>query len=255
MVRYFLKLAYRGTNFHGWQAQENAHTVQEELNRKIGLMAGEAVNLVGCGRTDTGVHAREFYAHFELNDPLQIQEKDFVVKLNGFLSRDIVVFGLFSVPGDYHARFSVTQRTYRYYISRRKDPFERSFCLEYTAPLDIEAMQKAAGYLLKFTDFTSFSKLHTQTKTNDCNIKEAFWEVQGNMLIFTITADRFLRNMVRAVVGTLLEVGKEKMKPGEIENVIHAKDRGKAGYSVPAKGLFLEKVEYPFSLDDSDMKS
>ncbi len=249
MVRYFLKLAYKGTAYHGWQVQENAHTVQEELNRKIGLLTGETVSLVGCGRTDTRVHAREFYAHFDVSVSLHFLEKDFVSKLNSFLSRDIVIFDLFPVPGDYHARFSAKQRTYKYYISKRKDPFERDFCLEYTAPLDVKAMQKATGYLMKFTDFTSFSKLHTQTLTNECHIKQAFWEDFGDKLVFTITADRFLRNMVRAIVGTLLEVGKGKMKPEEIEDVIKAKDRGKAGYSVPAKGLFLEKVEYPFSLD------
>ena len=246
MVRYFLKLAYNGTAYHGWQIQENAHTVQAELNRKVSLMTGEEVNLVGCGRTDTGVHAREFYAHFDLNEPLGFWEEDFVYKLNSFLSKDIVIFDLYQVPEDYHARFSATQRTYKYYISTRKNPFERDFCLEYTAPLDVEAMQKAAGYLLKFTDFTSFSKLHTQTKTNDCLIKEASWEISEDKLVFTITADRFLRNMVRAVVGTLLEIGKGKMKPEEIKDVIKAKDRGAAGFSVPAKGLFLEKVEYPF---------
>lgn len=255
MVRYFLKLAYRGTNYHGWQIQENARTVQEELNQKIGLMTGETVNLVGCGRTDTGVHAREFYAHFELINPLSFQEKDFVVRLNSFLSRDIVVFDLFPVPEDYHARFSAIERTYKYYISRIKDPFERNFCLEYNAPLNIDAMKEATGYLFNFTDFTSFSKLHTQTVTNDCHIKKAFWELYDEKLVFTITADRFLRNMVRAIVGTLLEVGKGKMNPQEIEDVIMAKDRAKAGYSVPAKGLFLEKVEYPFSLDSSVRKS
>jgi tRNA pseudouridine38-40 synthase len=251
MVRYFLKLAYKGAAYHGWQIQENARTIQEELNHKIGLVTGDPVNLVGCGRTDTGVHAREFYAHFDLKVPLNFPEQDFVAKLNSFLSDDIVIFGLYQVPGDYHARFSATQRTYKYYISRRKAPFDRDFCLEYTGTLDVEAMQEAAGHLLKFTDFTSFSKLHTQTKTNDCVIKEAFWEVQGDKLIFTITADRFLRNMVRALVGTLLEVGKGKMKPDEMEDVIQAKDRSEAGYSVPARGLFLEKVEYPFSLDNA----
>lgn len=255
MVRYFLKLAYNGAAYHGWQIQKNAHTVQAELNRKVSLMTGEEVNLVGCGRTDTGVHAREFYAHFDLNSPIKIAGEDFIFKLNSFLSKDIVISGLYQVPQDYHARFSATQRTYKYYISKRKDPFERDFCLEYTAPLDVEAMQKAADYLLKFIDFTSFSKLHTQTKTHECHIQEAFWEETEDKLIFTIKADRFLRNMVRAIVGTLLEIGKGKMKPEEIEAVIRAKDRGAAGYSVPAKGLFLEKVKYPFSLHDVHSKS
>ncbi len=252
MVRYFLKLAYKGTSFHGWQIQDNAPTIQEELNHKICLMTGESVNLVGCGRTDSGVHAREFYAHFDMSAPLSVPEEDFVAKLNSFLSRDIVIYGVYHVPDEYHARFNATQRTYKYYISRKKAPFDRDFCLEYTGPLDVNSMQEAAGYLMKFTDFTSFSKLHTQTKTNDCVIKEAFWETEGDRLIFTITADRFLRNMVRAVVGTLLEVGKGKMKPEEMATVIRAKDRSRAGYSVPAQGLFLEKVVYPFSLDPAD---
>lgn len=249
MVRYFLKLAYRGTAYHGWQVQGNAYTVQEELNEKISLLIGEQVNLVGCGRTDTGVHAREFYAHFGVEKPLPFREKDFILKLNGFLSKDIVAFRLIPVPEDYHARFSAVSRTYKYYISQEKDPFARDFCLEYTAPLNIDAIQQATAFLLQFKDFTSFSKLHTQTRTNDCHITQAVWEIVNNQLIFTITADRFLRNMIRAVVGTLLEVGKERLKPDDMENIIRARNRAKAGYSVPARGLFLEKVEYPFNLD------
>jgi len=248
MIRYFLKLAYRGTAYHGWQIQENAHTVQAELNEKISLFLGESINSMGCGRTDTGVHAREFYAHFEMQNPISLQADEFVYKLNRFLPPDISISRLQKVPNDLHARFSALSRTYRYYISLDKNPFERDFCLEYSGDLQLEAMQEAASLLKNYTDFTSFSKLHTQRETNNCSIREAFWKKEGSMLIFTISADRFLRNMVRAVVGTLLEIGKGKLKPSDMKTIIEARDRRKAGFSVPAKGLFLEKVVYPFDL-------
>ena len=247
MIRYFLKLAYKGTAYHGWQIQENAHTVQAEINEKISTLLGEQINVVGCGRTDAGVHAREFYAHFEVEKPIKWKPADFVFKLNRFLPRDIAVYLLKEVPNDLHARFSATSRTYRYYISQRKDPFSHDLSMEYTGHLNLEAMQEAASYLNDYTDFTSFSKLHTQTTTNNCSIKEAFWTNENNYLIFTITADRFLRNMVRAIVGTLLEIGKGKMKAADIKAVIEARDRSLAGFSVPAQGLFLEQVSYPYS--------
>jgi len=246
MIRYFLKLAYRGTAYHGWQVQENAHTVQAEINEKLSTLLGEPVNVVGCGRTDTGVHAREFYAHFEVAQPIRWKVKDFVFKLNRFLPHDIAVYFLKEGPNDLHARFSATSRTYRYYISQRKDPFSRDLSMEYTGHLNMEAMQEAASYLKNYTDFTSFSKLHTQTATNNCKIQEAFWATEGSYLVFTITADRFLRNMVRAIVGTLLEIGKGKMKATDIKTVIEARDRSRAGFSVPAQGLFLEQVNYPY---------
>jgi tRNA pseudouridine38-40 synthase len=247
MIRYFLKLAYRGTAYHGWQVQENAHTVQAEINEKLSILLDEPINVVGCGRTDTGVHAREFYAHFEVEKPIKWEPDDFVFKLNRFLPQDIAVYLLKEVPNDLHARFSATSRTYRYYISQRKDPFQRDLSLEYTGALDLEAMQEAASYLKNYTDFTSFSKLHTQTATNNCKIAEAFWTTEGSYLVFTITADRFLRNMVRAIVGTLFEIGKGKMDPNDMKTVIEARNRSRAGFSVPAQGLFLEKIEYPYS--------
>lgn len=248
MTRYFLKLAYRGTAYHGWQIQDNAHTVQAELNEKISTLLGASINVVGCGRTDTGVHAREFYAHFEVQEPLGWKPEDFVFKLNRFLPHDIAVYLLKPVPNDLHARFSATSRTYRYFIAREKDPFRRDLSMEFTGPLQIEAMQQAASYLKHYTDFTSFSKLHTQTATNNCKVQEAFWSDEPPYLIFTITADRFLRNMVRAIVGTLLEIGKGKMSPGDMKEVIEARNRGRAGFSVPAQGLFLEHVRYPYPL-------
>ncbi len=247
MIRYFLKLAYKGTAYHGWQIQENAHTVQAEINEKISTLLGEKINVVGCGRTDTGVHAREFYAHFEVEKPIKWKPADFVFKLNRFLPQDIAVYLLKEVPNDLHARFSATSRTYRYYFSQRKDPFSHDLSMEYTGHLNLVAMQEAASYLKNYTDFTSFSKLHTQTTTNNCSINEAFWTNENNYLIFSITADRFLRNMVRAIVGTLLEIGKGKMKATDIKAVIEARDRSRAGFSVPAQGLFLEQVSYPYS--------
>ena len=247
MKRYFIKLAYDGTGYHGWQVQKNAHTVQAELEQKIGLMLKQPVAITGCGRTDTGVHASEYYAHFEV-DNLRFTEKDFVFKLNRFLPNDIAVYDVFKVDADMHARFSALSRTYKYYINQIKDPFNRQFSYFYNGPLDIERMNIAAALLMQFNDFTSFSKLHTQTATNLCSISEATWKYfEQGKLVFTITADRFLRNMVRAIVGTLLEIGKGKMPPETIADIIEAKNRAEAGFSVSAKGLFLTEVKYPFT--------
>ncbi len=250
MIRYFMQLAYNGSSYHGWQIQDNAITVQEEINRKLSLLLRESVNIIGCGRTDTGVHARDFYAHFDVSAPITFTENDFLFKLNSFLSKDIAVYHLWKVPSDFHARFSATSRTYKYYISTKKNPFFKNFSLEYTSKLNLKAMQQASEYILMYNDFTSFSKLHTQTKTNLCKIFYAGWEQKEDLLIFTITADRFLRNMVRAIVGTVLEIGKNKISADEIKNIIEAKNRKNAGFSVPAKGLFLEKVNYPFDLNN-----
>lgn len=244
MQRYFIKLAYNGANYHGWQMQDNAHTVQAELTDKLSLLLKEQVSIVGCGRTDTGVHAREFYAHFEV-DNLVYTEKDLIFKLNKFLPTDIVIYSIYEVPFDLHSRFSAISRTYKYYISLVKDPFNNGTSYYFNGALNVNAMNNACAYLNDHTDFTSFSKLHSQTTTNNCIIKRAQFEKINNELIFTITADRFLRNMVRAIVGTLLEVGKGKMDSDEINEIINAKDRARAGFSVPARGLFLEEVIYP----------
>ena len=244
MQRYFIKLAYNGTNYHGWQMQENAHTVQAEITEKLSLLLHDKVSIVGCGRTDTGVHARDFYAHFEVNE-LKFSEKDLAFKLNSFLPADIVIYDIYKVASDFHTRFSATSRTYRYYISLIKDPFSDKISYRFVGNLDVESMNKACFYLFDYTDFTSFSKLHTQTATNNCIIQHAQFEMVNNQLVFTITADRFLRNMVRAIVGTLVEIGKGKMKPEEMKTIIEAKDRSRAGFSVPACGLFLERVQYP----------
>ncbi|MBN2638514.1 MAG: tRNA pseudouridine(38-40) synthase TruA [Bacteroidales bacterium] len=253
MQRYFIHLAYNGIRYHGWQIQPNAVTVQQVLNEKISLLTGENVNLVGCGRTDTGVHARMFFAHFDLENEIKMSPEDFVHRLNGFHLKDIVVYNLWPVPDEYHARFSATSRTYKYYITKIRDPFAADLSWEYSSPLDIIAMQKATQYLFDYTDFTSFSKLHTQTATNDCKIIVANWEESDNQMIFTITADRFLRNMVRAIVGTLVEIGKGKLVPEDMKCIIESKDRGEAGFSVPACGLFLEKIAYPFALEGFEL--
>lgn len=245
MNRYFIKLAYNGTNYHGWQIQENAHTVQAELNEKISLMLRESVNLVGCGRTDTGVHAREFYAHFEISEELN-DLQDLSFRLNGFLPEDIVIFEIFEVPEDFHSRFDAQSRTYKYYISQRKNPFTSGQSFYYHAQLDVIKMNAACEILYDYSDFTSFSKLHTQTKTNHCTIFKAKWEKAGDELAFTIQADRFLRNMVRAIVGTMIEIGSGKLDVLDMKRIIEAKDRSDAGFSVPAEGLCLEKVAYDF---------
>ena len=245
MNRYFIKLAYNGAAYHGWQIQDNARTVQQELNEKLSLMLNAEINLTGCGRTDTGVHAREFYAHFDVEQPLELPG-ELAFRMNAFLPGDIVVYDVFEVPPDFHARFDARSRTYKYYISRQKDPFMAGQSYYYHAPLEVEKMKEACAFLFQYIDFTSFSKLHTQTKTNNCNIVEAYWEETDNMLVFTIRADRFLRNMVRAIVGTLLEVGKGKLEVIDMKRIIEAKDRSQAGFSVPAEGLFLEHIDYDF---------
>jgi len=245
MNRYFIRLAYNGANYHGWQVQDNAHTVQAEMEEKLSLILGIKVYVVGCGRTDTGVHAREFYAHFEVPESLP-DEKGLLYKLNGFLPDDIVVYDIFKVDKDMHARFSAVSRTYKYYISRQKDPFNSGQRYFYFGELNVEAMQEACQHLIGEKDFTSFSKLHTQTATNICKVTEAKWKEDDYRLIFTISADRFLRNMVRAVVGTLLEIGKGKIASGDMKTIIEEKNRARAGFSVAAQGLFLEKVKYPF---------
>jgi len=243
MNRYFLKLAYNGSGFHGWQIQNNAHSVQAEISNKLSLLLKEDLNIVGCGRTDAGVHASEFFAHFEIERELD-KLKDVVYKLNSFLSEGIVVYDIYKVDNELHSRFSAKKRTYKYYISTVKDPFRSHLSYYFNAALDVEEMNKATAFLFDYEDFTSFSKLHTQTATNICEIMEANWEFEDKMLVFTISADRFLRNMVRAIVGTLVEIGRGKLNAEDIKSIIESKDRSKAGYSVPAQGLFLHGVEY-----------
>jgi tRNA pseudouridine38-40 synthase len=245
-LRYFLHLAYNGRNYFGWQIQKNANTVQAEVNKAVSAIFKEEINVVGCGRTDTGVHARDFYAHFDLSKKLKQHEiKKSIKSLNGYLPDDIVIFDIIPVLKEANARFNAISRTYKYNIVSQKDPFNDQFAYVCFYDLDMDKMNKAATILFEYDDFTSFSKVNTQVKTNFCKIMEAHWERSGDMLTFTIIADRFLRNMVRAIVGTLIDVGRNKLSVSDFRKVIEQKERSAAGFSVPAHGLFLHKVAYP----------
>jgi tRNA pseudouridine38-40 synthase len=247
--RYFMQLAYDGANYHGWQVQETASSVQDVISQALeALLSIESISLVGCGRTDAGVHASDYYAHFDLDTKLTQDAMDHLsFRLNKFLPPDISIFKVFAVPGDLHARFSATGRTYTYFIHTFKDPFLNSHSWYLYGPLDVELMNEASEVLMTYRDFTSFARLHSQTKTNICQVTAAGWHREGHRVIFTITADRFLRNMVRAVVGTMVEIGQHKMDIQKLKQVIEKLDRSEAGKSAPALGLFLSEVRYPFS--------
>ena len=244
-MRYFIKLSYKGTNYHGWQYQPNAVTIQEELEKVFSLLLKTEIKLTGAGRTDSGVHALNYIAHIDLEN--QIPEIDkLILKGNSFLNEDIVIHDIFRVKEDVHSRFSPTSRTYEYRTHFQKNPFLKDLSYYiYAAKFDFEKMNKAAKLLFEYLDFTSFSKLHTDTKTNNCKIMKAEWIKREGQMIFVIEADRFLRNMVRAITGTLLEVGKEKMDIETFRKVIESKNRSNAGVSVPAHGLFLTEIKYP----------
>lgn len=246
MTRYFLKLDYNGSAFHGWQIQPNGITVQEWINKTLTNLLHEPINVVGCGRTDTGVHAKNYMAHFDTQTPNLNTDSQFLHKLNRYLPKEIHVLEIIAVHNDAHARFDAVSRTYKYYISLKKEPFYFMFHAPVHGTIDVDLMNKASKLLFAYTDFTSFSKADTDTKTNNCKIMEAYWENIDHSLVFTITADRFLRNMVRAIVGTLLEVGKHKTTLAEFAQIIESKDRSKAGTSVPAQGLFLMDVQYSY---------
>lgn len=245
--RYFLQLSYKGTNYHGWQIQPNAISVQEVIENALSTLLREKISVVGAGRTDTGVHASFFVLHFDTENE-NIEPGNLVYKLNNFLPHDIAVQNLWKVKNNAHARFDALSRTYKYFILTEKDPFKVETSYKYIPTLDIQKMNEAAKLLFEFDDFTSFSRLHSDVKTNNCKISRAEWKQEGTQLVFTIKADRFLRNMVRAVVGTLLEVGKGKLTINEFKNIIELKNRGAAGASAPAAGLFLVDIEYPEEL-------
>ncbi len=245
--RYALELAYRGTNYHGWQIQPNAASVQEEVERRLTqLMGNNPVSVVGCGRTDTGVHASYYVLHVDLDKELDTNQ--LVYKLNKMLPEDIAVFSAQPVSIEFHARFSAVSRTYHYFVHQKKDAFLLdSYYL--VNEIDFKAMNEAATVLFGTQDFTSFSKLHTDVKTNICTVSEAEWvQLSSDSWYFKITADRFLRNMVRAVVGTLLDVGFGNLNKQDLLQIIASKDRGEAKLSVPAKGLFLVDIQYPEEL-------
>ena len=256
-MRYFITLSYDGTRYHGWQIQPNGNSIQQELQQALSTLLRQPIEVVGAGRTDTGVHARMMVAHFDL-DPTQPPlkgeefspfkgelERALAYKLNKLLPADIAVQEVRQVDEEMHARFSATSRTYHYFIHTRKDPFLQAYSWQIPFALDFEKMNEAAKILLEYKDFTSFSKVGTDVKTNLCDLKEAFWEeVAPGRWRFTITANRFLRNMVRAIVGTLIEVGRGRISIEEMRQIIEAKDRCQAGESVPGKALFLVDIKY-----------
>ena len=244
--RYFIKLFFNGTQYHGWQTQDNSLCIQAVLNKALSVVLKQEISVTGAGRTDAGVHAKEFFAHFDLEMILDRNKtKDLINHLNGYLPADIAIRSVFEVKPDAHARFSALSRTYQYLITTEKDPFLTNLAYRYSGALDIDQMNLGAEMIRNCSDFTSFAKLPSETKTNICRVTEAQWSKNGNQLVFTITADRFLRNMVRAIAGTLIDLGRNHLQLADIERVILAKDRRAAGYSVPASGLYLTSVKYP----------
>lgn len=243
-LRYFIKLAYNGTQYHGWQTQPNAASVQETLNKALSVLLNTSISIMGAGRTDTGVHAQLMYAHFDFEQT--IDSKQLVHKLNSYLPKDIAIYDVFLVHDDAHTRFDATKRTYEYYINTVKDPFSQELSWYFHQPLDIELMNEAAKLLFNHTDFQCFSKVNTDVNTFDCTIYEAYWKHTGSKLVFTITANRFLRNMVRSIVGTLVNVGLKKITLADFNTIIESKNRDKAGFSVPAHGLYLTEIDYNY---------
>lgn len=242
MSRYFITFSYDGTAYHGWQIQPHSISVQEQLQKALSTLLRQSIEVVGAGRTDTGVHARKMVAHFDFGE---LDCSQLVYKLNKMLPKDIAVYKVEQVSKDMHARFSAKSRTYHYFLHLSKEPFLRAYSWQMYGDLDFDLMNKAALVLMEYRDFTSFSKVNTDTKTNDCTITEAHWDRVGdNQWRFTISANRFLRNMVRAIVGTLVEVGRGKLTIEQLRQVIEAKDRCRAGDSVPGNALFLVEVLY-----------
>lgn len=245
-MRYFVQFSYFGKAYHGWQNQPNAITVQQVLEEGLSTLLRSKVSVLGAGRTDAGVHAKEMFAHFDFD--LIPSPSDLAQRLNNYLPTDIAIKDICSVTPDAHARFDALERTYEYWLVQEKNPFYSKSAHFIWSVLDIEAMNKAAAVLLEYEDFECFSKTNTDVKTFLCKIKNAVWEQKEDKLVFTITADRFLRNMVRAIVGTLLEIGLGKKSPEVIRAIIESKNRSMAGASVPAKGLYLTKIRYPEKL-------
>lgn len=243
-MRYFIELAYKGTNYHGWQYQPDANSVQETLNKALSLLLKTVIDIVGAGRTDTGVHAKQMFAHFDFENEVDIPQ--LIHKLNSFLTKDIAILNILKVSDEAHARFDATKRTYEYHIHTIKDVFENEGSYQFQLPLDIDKMNEACEILFKHNDFECFSKVNTDVHTFNCVIFEANWKKNGNKLVFTISADRFLRNMVRAIVGTMINIGIGKISLADFEKIIDSKDRSQAGFSVPAHGLYLTKIEYKF---------
>jgi len=243
-LRYFIEFSYNGKNYCGYQIQPKDISVQEELEKALSTILREPIKTTGAGRTDTGVHAKKMFAHFDTTQDLSQQ---LVHQLNSFLPNDIAVYKIFRVNDDFHARFDATFRTYEYYISLEKNPFTQDSAWQHwKRSLDINKMNEACRILFDYEDFTSFAKLHTDNKTNLCSIYKAEWVQNGSELKFTVSANRFLRNMVRAIVGTMVDIGAGKIQPEDLRNIIENKNRNSAGTSAPAHGLFLVDVGYDF---------
>jgi tRNA pseudouridine38-40 synthase len=243
-LRYFIELAYKGTNYHGWQYQPDAVSVQETLNKALSILLRNEIDIVGAGRTDTGVHAKQMYAHFDFET--EIDSIQLVHKLNSFLPKDIVVFKIIKVSDEAHARFDATKRTYEYHIHTFKDAFENDGSWLLQLQLDLDKMNKACQILFKHNDFECFSKTNSDVRTFNCVIFESHWEQIDKKIVFTISADRFLRNMVRAIVGTMINIGLGKINIEDFEKIIDSKDRSQAGFSAPAHGLYLTHIEYDY---------
>ena len=257
MGRYFLRLAYNGSAFHGWQSQPNAISVQQRLEESISILLRSHISITGAGRTDTGVHAKEMYAHFDYENEIA-DTIGFITSLNKLVGKEIAVDGIYKVNDDCHARFDAVSRTYKYFISYQKSPFLYPFSYYYYRKLDIEKMNEGCEILKETVDFTSFAKLHSDNKTNICEVSSAYWkpidekELQSipflplNGIVFSITADRFLRNMVRSIVGTMVDIGRGKYDIERLKEIIEKRSRNEAGTSMPAEGLFLWEVKYPY---------
>lgn len=245
-MRYFIELSYNGKGYHGWQNQPNAISVQQVLEEALSVLLQTKVEIFGAGRTDTGVHASQMFAHFDVE--FEIDIPTLVYKLNSLLPNDISIHDVFKVKEDAHARFDATSRTYHYKISTTKNVFNTDFAYRFQVPLDVEKMNEACNILLQYKDFQCFSKSNSDVKTYYCNIEKAEWIEEQNGLIFIITADRFLRNMVRAIVGTMINIGLGKIQVKNLITIIESKNRSEAGYSVPAQGLYLTQITYPESL-------
>ncbi|WP_066226160.1 tRNA pseudouridine(38-40) synthase TruA [Formosa haliotis] len=245
-MRYFLELSYNGKAYHGWQNQPNAISVQEVIEKALSVILKENISIMGAGRTDTGVHAKQMFAHFDFDG--EFEEQTLLYKLNSYLPKDVALHRIFAVQPDAHTRFNAISRTYLYRIALQKNVFNFDDSYWVKPTLHIENMQTAAKLLLQYKDFQCFSKSNTDVKTYNCNIMAVNLETLDGELHFTITADRFLRNMVRAIVGTLINVGLGKLEVADIHRIISSKNRSEAGYSVPAHGLYLTKIIYPESI-------
>lgn len=242
-MRYFIELSYNGKGYHGWQNQPNDISIQEVVEKALSTLLNESVSIMGAGRTDAGVHASQMFAHFDTAIVFKVQ--DLIFKLNSFLPNDIAIAAIFEVKPEIHARFYALSRTYLYRISVNKNVFTFDNSLYVKQTLDVDKMNEASKILLGYKDFQCFSKTRTDVKTYHCDIVHAEWTVKGNELHFVIKANRFLRNMVRAIVGTLMNIGLGKMEVAEMHTIIKSKNRSKAGISVPAHGLYLTNIEYP----------